>query len=63
MKETKKVTKELLIKAMVLIAGFVVAYFAHFWAFGIAAAERGGRIALGGEVLVVPMVLLATYWV
>lgn len=62
MRETKLVVAEKGIKAIILAAGAILAYKAHFWAFGIAAAERYGKVALGGELLVVPVILLLTYW-
>lgn len=63
MRETKEVLQEVVTKVLVIVIGAIIAYKAHIWAFVIAEAERNGKSALGGELFVVPAVIMLTYWI
>lgn len=61
MREIKKRELKVLAAFGVILA--VICFIAHKWAFSYAAISRHNRIALGGEMFVVPIILLIALFV
>lgn len=64
MRQIKKIKKSFAMVTTIYFAVIaIICYIAHTWAFSYAADFRGTTHAIGSEILIVPMILVGSYFV